>query len=82
MNIRKRLLAGFALGATVALAWQAQAAESVKIGVIDPVKTLIGKENIAGAELAAQMINEAGGILGGRQVELVIYDTAFSPRTA
>lgn len=79
MNIRKRLLAGFALGATVALASHAQAAEPVKIGVIDPVKTLIGKENINGAELAAQMINEAGGILGGRQVELVVYDTAFSP---
>ncbi|MGE4012537.1 MAG: ABC transporter substrate-binding protein [Alphaproteobacteria bacterium] len=51
----------------------------VKIGYMMPTKALSGKEAVQGAELAVKMINDAGGILGGRKLELVIYDDAFSP---
>ncbi|CAO3428049.1 ABC transporter substrate-binding protein [Azospirillum endophyticum] len=53
--------------------------DAVKIGAIYPTKTLIGKQGLAGAQLAADMINAAGGVLGGRPVEIVAYDTNYSP---
>jgi branched-chain amino acid transport system substrate-binding protein len=55
------------------LASQAQQAP-VRLGVIYPTKTAVGKANVNGAEIAAQILNEQGGILGGRKIELVIYD--------
>lgn len=81
MNRVITLAAALMLGTASALALTAaaQAADPVKIGVIDPIKTLIGKQNVEGAELAAAMINADGGILGGRPVELVVYDTNFAP---
>lgn len=76
---RWTLLAAFALtGLAVTSQVIAQQAP-VKIGYMMPTKALSGKEAIQGAELAVKMINDAGGILGGRKVELVIYDDAFSP---
>lgn len=56
----------------------AVANEPVELGVIFPTKTIIGKQAVQGAETAAKQINENGGILGGRKVELIIYDSAFS----
>lgn len=81
MTIIARFAAALAVGATIGLALSgyAQAADSVKLGLIDPVKTLIGKQNVEGAQLAADLINKDGGILGGRQVELITYDTNFAP---
>lgn len=69
------LLAGIAISG-VALA---QSKEPIKIGVIGPTKTLVGKQGTQGAELAAELINKEGGILGGRPVQLVTYDTNFAP---
>jgi branched-chain amino acid transport system substrate-binding protein len=51
----------------------------VRIGVLMPTKSLVGKQGQQGAMTAAEMINADGGILGGRRVELVIYDTNFQP---
>ena len=56
----------------------AQAGPPIKIGVIGPTKTLVGKQNVQGATLAAEMVNAAGGTLG-RKIELVVYDTNFQP---
>lgn len=70
------------LALPVALATAAAAAAAqapVKIGVLMPTKSLVGKQGTQGAQLAAEMINADGGILGGRRVELVIYDTNFQP---
>jgi branched-chain amino acid transport system substrate-binding protein len=51
----------------------------VKIGVPGANKIFLGAQMVRGAKLAAQMINDAGGILGGRKIELVVYNTGFSP---
>lgn len=51
----------------------------VRIGVLMPTKSLVGKQGQQGALAAMEMINADGGILGGRRVELVIYDTNFQP---
>lgn len=55
------------------------AADSVKIGVIFPIKNLIGKQGAQGAELAAEMLNKAGGVVDGRPVKLIVYDTNYAP---
>jgi len=57
----------------------APAAEPVKIGVIFPIKNIIGKQGQQGAELAAEMLNKAGGVADGRQVKLIVYDTNYAP---
>lgn len=54
-------------------------AQAIKIGVIYPIKTLNGKQSMQGAQLAAEMVNQAGGVLKGRQIQLVAYDTNLQP---
>ena len=56
----------------------ADSQDYLKIGVIFPTRNVIGTQAVAGAELARDMINEAGGVLG-QQLKLIIYDTNFSP---
>lgn len=51
----------------------------VRIGVLMPTKSLVGKQGQQGAVVAAEMINADGGILNGRRIELVVYDTNFQP---
>ena len=51
----------------------------VKIGVIMPTKSVIGQQGQQGAEIAAEMLNEQGGILGGRKIQLISYDSNFQP---
>ncbi len=81
MSILKRPLTTLVFGVAVAMSHlaPAQAADPVRIGLIDPIKTLVGQQNVEGAQLAVDMINAQGGILGGRQIELVTYDTNFAP---
>ena len=55
-----------------AVAGQSNAQAPVKIGVLMPSKSLVGKQGLQGAQLAAEMINADGGILGGHKIELVI----------
>jgi len=59
------------------LAATAQQGDPIKIGVLMPLKSVIGKQGLQGAELAAEMINADGGVLG-RRIELVSYDSNFS----
>ncbi|AJP01488.1 amino acid ABC transporter substrate-binding protein [Streptomyces cyaneogriseus subsp. noncyanogenus] len=58
---------------------------SVLIGALAPLTrpgwTEAGRHLIAGLELAAGEVNDAGGI-GGRPLELVVRDTAADPRKA
>lgn len=59
-------------------------AEAIKIGFYAPITgpaAADGEAATRGGELATQLINEQGGILG-RPVELVVYDDAFSPDEA
>lgn len=57
-------------------------ADPVRIGIIQPLTGNVafdGQTAVEGAKLAAQMINEKGGILGGRMIELVIEDGGCVP---
>jgi branched-chain amino acid transport system substrate-binding protein len=74
MQVLKSLAAG-ALALAVAGA-AAQAADTIKIGMVVPLTGSIaesGKYGIQGAKLAIEEINKAGGVLG-RQLELVTED--------
>ncbi|MDC2961009.1 ABC transporter substrate-binding protein [Streptomyces gilvifuscus] len=58
---------------------------AVRIGVLVPLSrpgwVESGRHLLAGLELAAEQVNDAGGI-GGRPLELVVRDTAADPRKA
>jgi branched-chain amino acid transport system substrate-binding protein len=75
---RRVLAALFAACAVVPLGALAQS-EPVKIGVLMPTKSVIGQQGQQGADLAAEMLNEQGGILGGRKIQLITYDSNFQP---
>ena len=51
--------------------------EPVVIGYIGPVAKDSGISAMRGAEIAVDEFNEAGGILGGRPIKLVITDSAY-----
>ncbi len=62
----------------------AQAAGTVRIGALWPLSGPIakdGNEHLRGAQIATEMINEAGGLWGGTKIELVPGD-AVSPKAA
>ena len=76
LHMRKILMLGAAMAAMM-MTFTAQAAEPIKLGVLedqsgDFALATIGK--VHGIQLAADEINKAGGI-AGRPLELVIYDT-------
>jgi branched-chain amino acid transport system substrate-binding protein len=73
------LIVGCALLTVPPAASPALAQAAVKIGLIAPTKSLVGTQLIQGAQVAVDMVNAAGGILGGRKIQLVEYDTAFQP---
>lgn len=52
--------------------------DTVRIGVLAPLQTASGKDNLHGVEIAAEEINAAGGILG-RKVEVVPGDSEGNP---
>jgi branched-chain amino acid transport system substrate-binding protein len=77
---RSLLKAGLAVGAAQFVSpyiIKARGEEPIKVGVDDPltgIYTALGKNEVAGMELAVEQINAKGGILG-RQVQLVIEDS-------
>ncbi len=78
MNSRTILLAIGLVAGLASTAAQAQPQPAV-VGVIYPLKTLIGQQGRRGTELAADMLNASGGVAGGSQVKLIVYDDNFSP---
>lgn len=58
------------------------AAQDVRIGVLYPIKTMLGQQGRNGAEIAADMINASGGVLDGRPLKLVVYDDNYQPADA
>lgn len=61
----------------------AQAADPVKIGMVLPLTgptAGYGKDGKLGADMAAAEINAAGGILDGREIELVYEDEKGAPQ--
>ena len=73
-----------AAAALVAGAGLAQAAETIKIGVNQPLTGAVaasGNYVVNGAKIAAAEINANGGVLG-KQIELVIEDNKSNPKEA
>ena len=61
------------------------AQEPIKIGVVGPhtgPAAYDGQSTLIGAQVAAQEINAAGGLLGGRKVEIVAADSRGIPAEA
>ncbi len=59
--------------------------EPIKIGIVLPLSgglELFGQQGIQGAKMAVAEINASGGVLGGRQFELIIEDNKTDPKTA
>ncbi|WP_245471145.1 ABC transporter substrate-binding protein [Bradyrhizobium genosp. SA-3] len=83
---RKIMLSlGAIVAATVQLAYApgAMAADPVKIGLALPLSgaaATYGQELQRGAEYAADLVNQRGGILGGRKIELVFEDEKGTPQ--
>jgi branched-chain amino acid transport system substrate-binding protein len=80
----KRLGIWFVVVLAVAgLAGPALAQKSVKIGVLTPLSppgdASAGQFIVRGAKMGAEDVNARGGVLGGRQIELVIEDDAGTP---
>lgn len=57
------------------------AEEPIKIGVLAPTTDFAGRDNLAGAKLAADEINADGGVLG-RQITIFAADEEASPEKA
>ena len=76
--LRRALLGATAAALMSASAW---AAETIKIGLIEPFSgpiAAIGKDVLEGYEFQAEVINQAGGVLGGRMIEIVALDNAMN----
>ena len=59
--------------------------QAVRIGVVLPLsgdEELFGSQGLQGAQMAVSEINAAGGVLGGRPLELVIEDEKTDLKTA
>jgi len=75
------LAVAFVVTATPAVSAQ----EPIKIGVIGPHSgpaAFDGQSNLIGAQVAAEEINKAGGVLGGRKIEIVPADSRGIPAEA
>lgn len=54
------------------------AEEPIKIGAVNPLGDITGRQSTNAMRLAVDEINEAGGLLG-RKVELIVVDSEFRP---
>ena len=74
-QIKRRLLLAYIVSTSALIGSPSFAQqEPVKVGLLFPIKTAVGKQGQTGADLAADMLNEQGGVLG-RKFQLVTYDT-------
>jgi len=81
LGITATLFGAFILGLVPTIA-QGQTKAPVKIGVILPITgpaALFGEQTNRGVQLAAKLINEAGGIMGGRPVKIFLEDDQANP---
>jgi len=79
------LVTGTIVVTTLELAYAppASAADAVRIGLALPLSgaaATYGQDLQRGAEFAAELINQRGGILGGRKIELVYEDEKGTPQ--
>lgn len=84
---RRVLQAGAAVTAASAFGFPAilRAAEPLRLGVLQPLSgglEVLGQQGVQGVQLAVEEANEAGGVLDGRTIELVVADSRTDPKTA
>lgn len=76
------LLVGLAVLGTSAVPASAQAREPIKIGFLSelglPAYAKLARHHVAGAEIAVEEMNAAGGVLG-RPVRLIVRDSKGAP---
>jgi branched-chain amino acid transport system substrate-binding protein len=78
MTRRKLFFGAAVLAACFATAGTGFAQETVRIGALYPLTgnlAVLGNENLEGAKIAVEMINDAGGV-NGKKVELVTADAS------
>jgi len=64
---------------TLSLSFQIRADEDpIKIGAVNPLGDITGRQSTNAMELAVKELNEAGGLLG-RPVELIVIDSELRP---
>jgi len=81
MRIRYMLasLLGLAMGAIALPALSAD--DTIKIALIEPLSgpvAAVGRDSLEGFEFYADRINAAGGVLGGRKIEIVPFDNVMN----
>ena len=80
MKLKKLGIYLFTFVLVCLFSFSAQAAEPVRLGLIDPFSgpiAAIGLEVIDNYRLAADAVNKRGGVLGGRMIEIVPLDNAM-----
>lgn len=79
---RRTLLAMGAAGSVLLSAAAVQAQQPVKIAAIVPISgagAFDGQLALEGMKAMVEVINQKGGVLGGRKIELVVYDDKGTP---
>jgi branched-chain amino acid transport system substrate-binding protein len=64
---------------------QAGAAETIKIAIIDPLSgpfANVGESQVRQVQLAIDLVNARGGVLGGTKFELITFDSKSNPQEA
>ncbi len=75
MKLTNQWLATALAAASVVGSAQALAAGAIKVGFIGSFASDAGRSTLRGAEIAIDELNAAGGVLGGKTIELVKADT-------
>jgi branched-chain amino acid transport system substrate-binding protein len=82
MIARKLVLSAIATAALVAAA-PGQAADTIRIAFIDPLSgpfAATGTNGLNQYKFHAEQINRAGGVLGGKKLEVIGFDNKVSPK--
>ena len=81
----KTLIRAAALGAALGVASIGAQAQDIKIAYIDPLSgpfANVGEQGLAEFRYTAERINAKGGVLGGRKLEVIGFDSKSSPQEA
>ena len=85
MKLQRRNLTLLLAGVMALAATSSFAADSIRIAVIDPLSgpfANVGEAMVRMTTLAAEAINNRGGVLGGAKFEIVALDDKSSPQEA
>jgi len=86
MNQRTMLtLRAAAFAAATALVSYSASAQNIRVAYIDPLSGAFaqtGEQGLAEFRFAADQINKRGGVLGGRKLEVLGFDSKVSPQEA